>query len=147
MRLYFDTCYLYRVYANEPGFREVRALLQECHHLCSSCHARIEFSSILLRKRREGVLNSAECQAKHAQFLQELEEGHLVLYPLEENIIRIVERVMAEAPATTFLRAADAHHLAAAAYHGFESVYSNDRHFLAAAPLFGLTPVNVIKNE
>ena len=47
-------------------------------------------------------------------------------------------------PPTTFLRASDALHLACAAEHDFSEIYSNDRHFLAAAPLFGLKPVNLI---
>ncbi len=82
---------------------------------------------------------------KQEQFLKELSEGHLVLFPFEEPVFRLIETVMNHAAADTFLRAADALHLSVAAVNGFEAVYSNDRHFLASAPLFGLKPVNVIE--
>jgi len=55
-----------------------------------------------------------------------------------------VETVFASAPSTTYLRAADALYLATAAEHGFTEIYSNDKHLLAAAPLFGLVGVNAI---
>ncbi|MCA1586918.1 MAG: PIN domain-containing protein [Acidobacteria bacterium] len=47
-------------------------------------------------------------------------------------------------PSTVFLRAGDALHLACAKEHGFQEVYTNDRHMLKAARHFHLTGVNVL---
>ena len=62
-----------------------------------------------------------------------------------DAILDRVERVFTTAPASTYLRAADALHLATAAEHGFTEIHSNDKHLLAAASLFGLQGVNVIR--
>jgi predicted nucleic acid-binding protein len=67
--------------------------------------------------------------------------------PLTEDVLKRLESILAAAPVTTNIRAADALHLACAVEYGFTEVYSNDRLFLAAAPLFGLIGVNVIPNS
>ena len=59
----------------------------------------------------------------------------------------VIETVFATAPASTYLRAAGAIHLATAAEHGFAEIFSNDKHLLAAAPLFGLRGMNVIPQD
>ena len=50
-----------------------------------------------------------------------------------------------EIPSTVFLRSGDALHLACAEEHGFQEVYTNDRHMLKAARHFHLTGVNVLR--
>lgn len=142
--LYFDTTYLFRIYSTEPGHEAVKALLGQKNRLTTAWHGRAEFASILLRKRREGA-DSAELLASlGAQFQNDYLTGLIEFRPLNEAVMTRLESVLSTAPATTNIRAADALHLACAAEHGFSEVYSNDRLFLAAAPLFGLKGLNVI---
>ena len=96
------------------------------------------------RKVREGLAAPSTVQAVFAQFNADVAAGDIRLLLLTEAIVDRVESVFATAPATTYLRAADALHLATAAEHGFVEIHSNDKHLLAAAPLFGLRGVNVI---
>jgi len=71
-------------------------------------------------------------------------DGVLHWLPLTEPLIARVENTYRHAPADTFLRAADAIHLACACEHGFTEIFSNDRQLLLAAPLFGLRGINLI---
>ena len=87
----------------------------------------------------------ADFQRLIAQFSEDVASTAIVLLPLTDPILERVETVFANAPATTYLRSADALHLATAAEHGFTEIHSNDKHLLAAAPLFGLRGVNIIQ--
>lgn len=122
----------------------VKAIIAQTGAVASSWLARAEFSTVILRKRREGHASPDAHGFIIQQFGQDCRSGLLNLLPLTEAAMRRIETVCATAPASTFLRGADALHLACAAEHGFSEVYSNDRHFLAAAPLFGLRGLNVI---
>lgn len=82
--------------------------------------------------------------AAMAQFEAEAARGVFDWHPLTDAVQERLAKVFRQAPDTIHLRAADALHLACAAEYGFTKVYSNDRHFLAAAPLFGLKGVNVL---
>ena len=142
--LYLDTNYLFRMYWEDPGFDEVRQITRDCDCLVSAWHAEAEFESILLRKRREGVMNREISEAIAEQFAGDKHDGGLRLLSLDENVMACLRDVMRNAPPETFLRAADALHLACANVNGFKEVYSNDTHFLNSADLFNMTGVNVI---
>jgi predicted nucleic acid-binding protein len=144
MTLYYDSSYLFRLYSTEPGHREVQAHAGAAETVASAWHARAEIAAILHRKRREKAHPEADLAEIRAQFADDLAGGLVAVLPLDEAVMERLESVMERAPASTFLRAADALHLACAAVNGFTEVYSNDRHFLAAAPLFGLRGVNLI---
>jgi predicted nucleic acid-binding protein len=47
----------------------------------------------------------------------------------------------------SFVRSGDALHLACAEEHGFQEVYTNDRHMLQAAKHFHVTGVNVLSES
>lgn len=145
--IYCDPSYLVRLYQDEPGATEVREL---CHRneIASSVHAKAEVPAALHRSWREGRTRSDGFPSLIAQFQADLASGGIYWLPWSGTLLNEMAARYGSLPPTTFLRAADALHLACAAEHGFTEVYSNDRHFLAAAPLFGLKGINVIgKND
>ncbi len=96
------------------------------------------------RACREGRLDPEAYQAQRHQFYSDEAAAAFQWLPLPASTLARLDLMLASAPPTSFLRAADALHLACAAEHAFKEVYSNDRHFLAAAPLFGLIGTNPI---
>lgn len=145
--LYFDTNYLFRLYSNEVGYEQVQALADQSEGIAISWWARAEFASILLRKRREAAFSPQTTEEVRLQFADDLTTGVVTLLAVGDAVMRRLENTLHTAPDSTFLRAADALHLACAAHHGFTEVYSRDRHFLAAAPLFGLRGINIIPDS
>ncbi|HKK18850.1 MAG TPA: type II toxin-antitoxin system VapC family toxin [Opitutales bacterium] len=142
--LYFDSNYLFRLYSTEAGSEAVQKLAGSTQCITSAWHGRAELASALLRKRRESALPDEAIQEIRYQIRDDRENGCLVFLDHSESITARLEWVLEQAPKSTFIRAADALHLACASEHGYKKVYSNDRHFLLAASLFGLEGVNVI---
>lgn len=142
---YYDSNYLFKLQIAEAGSGDVRAHAATVSEIHTAVHARAEFASAAFRKVREGSATHHDFQRLVSQFKADVVSSTIVLYPLTEAILARVESVFAIAPTTTYLRAADALHLATAAENGFVEIFSNDKHFLAAAPLFGLKGVNVIR--
>lgn len=141
---FFDTCYLVRFYLEDTGFEVVRELAGKSRTIAASWHAQAEVVAALHRAARERRMEQTAYQAVLAQFLHDSETGLFDWQPLTDGVQQRLQHVFQKAPPTAFLRAADALHLACAAEHTFRVIYSNDRHLLAAAPLFGLRGVNVI---
>lgn len=141
--IYYDTTYLVRLYLSEPGSEAVRELCFS-HQVCSASHAQAEVPAAIHRALREGRLSPEVFAAALEQFANEQIGDGMLWLPFSHALLSGMVSRYSEMPRTTFLRAADALHLACAAEHGFTEVYSNDRHFLAAAPLFGLRALNII---
>ena len=141
---YFDTAYLLKLYRPEHGSDAVRSHAATVDVIVCSLHGRAELIAAAHRKVREGTATPTHVDALLAQVAADQAAGALAWLPIIETHLDRVTAVFRRAPATVYLRAADALHLASAAAAGFPEIYSNDKHLLAAAPLFGLRGVDVI---
>lgn len=141
---YFGTAYLLKRYRPEPGSDAVRALASIADVLVCSLHGRAELIAAAHRKIREGSATPADLDALLAQVGADQAAQALDWLPITDVHLDRVTAAFRRAPSTVYLRAADALHLASAAEAGFEEIYSNDRHLLAAAALFGLRGIDVI---
>jgi predicted nucleic acid-binding protein len=140
--IFFDTTYLVRLYLDETGSSAVRDLAKS-QPVAAAWHAQAELLCTFHRAYRDERLAAEAYHVLRSQFSSDQAACAIEWLPLSESALTRLHLMLEKAPPTTFLRAADALHLACAAEHGFSAAYSNDRHFLAAAPLFGLEGINV----
>lgn len=141
--IYFDPSYLVRLYLQDPGWETVRDPAATDHLACA-IHGQAEMMAAFHRKLRAGAIKPVQYAALREQLAADDAQGAIQWLPIAPEILVQVAATYAGLPAAVFLRAADALHLATAAQAGFTCVYSNDAHFLAAAPHFGLSGRNVI---
>jgi predicted nucleic acid-binding protein len=144
IKAYYDANYLFKLQCVEHGTAEVRAHAATVHRLCTAIHGRAEYASAAFRKVREGAATRRDYELAILQIRADVATGNLQFLPLTDSILDRVEAAFANVPATLYLRAADALHLATAAENGFTEIFSNDRHLLAAAAVFGIKGMNVI---
>ena len=141
--IYFDTSYLVRLYYQEPGAAQVRALAATDHIACAAL-GQAEMMAAFHRKLREGAIKPAAYAALADQIEAHIKAGAFHWLAQDQEILSRVRRVYRNLPASVFLRGADAIHLGTAVEAGFRIVYSNDAHLLAAARHFGIEGKNVI---
>ncbi|MGI8604912.1 MAG: type II toxin-antitoxin system VapC family toxin [Verrucomicrobiales bacterium] len=142
--IYFDSTYIIKCYLAEPGSAQVLALAQAHPGRACAVHGRLEFFSGIKRHVREGNLSHARADAVLRQFLRDETSQLWLFLTVDRSLIeQTCTRLMA-VPTNVLCRAADALHIVCAAENGFDTIYSNDRHLLTAAPHFGMSGVNVI---
>ncbi|MBI5281109.1 MAG: type II toxin-antitoxin system VapC family toxin [Candidatus Solibacter usitatus] len=140
MKLYLDTAYLAKNYISEPESDRIQAMVREASMRASSELVRAEFACTLHRHVRESRLSRPQADKMQALFHSHLRAGIWFLHPITPSLLAHAEERITQLPASVFLRSGDAIHLATAEFHGYREIWSNDRHLLAAAPHFGLTP-------
>ena len=142
--IYFDATYIAKCYLNERGADRVRAVAHGADGLASCELARLEFASILMRHVRENHVTRREMTAILKEFEADEKDGVWQWLGVTSELLEKARRAILDLPSTVFLRSVDALHLACAEEHGFQEVYTNDRHILQAAKHFHLTGVNVL---
>jgi predicted nucleic acid-binding protein len=141
--IYFDSCYLAKLYLLEPDSPRVRARAEASDGLACCAIGRGEVVATFHRHFRERRLTQREFRLLAAQVEADIDGGLWTALPITSTLVEEQARRMATLPASVFLRAADALHLICAAEAGLGEVYSSDRHLVAAAPHFGLRAVTL----
>jgi len=141
--IYCDTSYLVRLYLDDHGFARVRTLAAS-YPVASAVLGRIETAAALHRTYRERRSSEKIFRQQMQQFQDDCAHSAFTWMPLAQEVFQRAEDVYQHVPASVFLRAADALHLACAREYEFTEIYSNDRHLRAAAPLFGIKGVDLI---
>lgn len=137
--IYFDAAYLAKFYLDEPETEAVRARAALEGQVGCCVLGRIEVVSVFHRKLREKSRTKTEFRALIDQFATDCEGGLWTWFPLTTAIQNAAAAKFRSLPDTVFLRSGDAIHLACASEHGLTTIFTNDRHLLAAAPHFGLS--------
>jgi len=145
--IYLDAAYIGKCYLNEPGAEEVQDLARRADGLTSCEIARLEFCSLVHRHLREGNITPSEARQVWKEFEQDEADGVWRWLPLTSPLIRQICGRVKTLPRDAFLRALDALHLESARENGYREVYTNDRHMLRAAPLFGIEGVDVTRKS
>jgi predicted nucleic acid-binding protein len=141
--MYLDSAYIAKYYVNEPDASAVRKLIAGASFLCSSSWALVEVSCVFHRHVREGSLTLAQGRELSDVFRGHVESDVWNLIPVSGSLLRRTATLIRGVPASVSLRAGDAIHVASALETGETELWTNDRHLLAAAAHFGITPRSV----
>ncbi len=141
--IYFDSCYLAKLYLSEPDSGRVRAVAQEHGEIGCCLIGHGEILATFHRHLRERRISGPEFRVLADQLAADVGSGLWTFLPVTPAVVEHQVQVLASLPADVSIRAADALHLACAAVAGLDEIHSSDRHLVAAATHFGLTPVTL----
>jgi len=136
--VYLDSAYIAKFYVNEIDSAAVRRIIRTAGTRVSSEWALGEVACVFHRHFREGSLKLSHVRQLLDAFEEHVETGVWQLAPVTRSRLQRVISVVRAAPASLFLRAGDAVHLATALDCGEHEIWTNNRHLLAAAAHFGL---------
>lgn len=135
--VYLDTSALAKWYLNEVCSDAFVEFLQSVNVAVISTLTRTEMRSLLARRRRMQELDSTLEAKIFATFHQDIKQGHLQLYPVDDVRFVDAEALIDQYPQYA-LRTLDALHLAVMRHYGVNSLASADRAMIGAAQGLGM---------
>ncbi len=126
MRWYVDTSALAKWYLNEAKSAEFTAWIKQHAPVYISTLTLLEMQSLLARRRREGEIDYPLELQIDAAMVQDIEDGHLVHYEVENQDLQKAMRLFARVPQEP-LRSLDALQLSVALRLGSGGICTADR--------------------
>jgi predicted nucleic acid-binding protein len=93
---------------------------------------------------RERHLTRREAATTLKEFEQDERDGVWQWFSLTSALLEKARQHVLGLPSSLVVRSGDALHLTCAEEHGFQEVYTNDRHMLQAARHFNVVGVNLL---
>jgi len=137
---YIDTSALAKWYLPEPGSKNFTEWIQRQENTCISSLTITEFRCLLARRQRMKLLDASQVQQIYAKFKQDIEDSHLVHYPINNRHI-INASLMIESLPSVPLRTLDALHLTIAHDIPVEMIATADKVMSQAARLLNFEVV------
>jgi uncharacterized protein len=143
--LYFDTSFLTPLFRKETTTTSIEKFFgrQDVENLAISHWTRVEFSNVLARDVRMGIIDPPLALDLDRSFEGSIANTFTIILPDADDFglcRRYLQRY------ETSLRLGDALHLAIAANHGAEKVYTLDNKLLKAGRLLGLPVATGIRD-
>lgn len=134
--VYLDTSVLAKWYLAEANSEQVVEYITGLDRAVVSTLTKTEMRCLLARRKRMQEI-SADLEAQiYATFLDDIAQGHLSLYAVDDKHIESACNLISILPAFS-LRTLDAMHLAIAQHHGLEHIATADKLFASAAEALG----------
>ena len=134
---YIDTSAVAKWYLDEPRSTDVEAFIIGRAPIAISTLTLVELRCLLARRRRRGEIDATYEMQVFATFEEDIRQGHLIQYPVENHVVAGAPGVITSLPDHP-LRSLDALHLSIALDIGAQVVATADVVMAAAAEALAL---------
>lgn len=136
-RVYLDTSVLAKWYLSEANSEQVSDYIVSLDFAAISTLSKTELRCLLARRKRMKELSNELENQIYATFLEDIAQGHLFLYPVENKHLESAVHLISILPEHA-LRTLDALHLAIAQHYKLNHIATADALFAKAAEHLGL---------